>query len=76
MTAHEENQFLESGINALQLSLQCKRALHANQIKSMKQLIKHPTYEVERWPGFNIQLVHEYISLLESKGLGQLIDRY
>lgn len=76
MTRHEENEFLESKINAIELSVECKRALHANQIKSMKQLVKYPTYEVERWPGFNIQLVHEYISLLESKGLGRLIDSY
>lgn len=76
MNGHEENRFLECGINELALSTECKRALHANQIKCMKQLVNYTTYEVERWPGFNIQLVHEYVSLLESKGLGKLIDSY
>lgn len=76
MDAHEENQILDTPITKLELSTACKRAMNANQIKTMKQIVSYRTDEVEKWPGFNIQLVHEYISLLESKGLGRLIDCY
>jgi DNA-directed RNA polymerase alpha subunit len=76
MKAQEKDQILCRPIWQLELSAALKRAASANRIHTMQQLLKYRTDEVQRWPGFNIQLVHEYVSLLESKGLGRLIDCY
>lgn len=41
----------------------------------MKELISHPTKDIQRWPGMDIQLVHECVNYLIEKGYGQFIDQ-
>lgn len=74
MNAQDENNILDCPIQQLELSTGLKRAANANCITTMRQLLKYRSYHVERWPAFNIQLVHEYVNFLEYKGLGRLID--
>lgn len=76
MNAQEKSQFLCIPIQQLELSAELKRAANANGIKTLQQILRYSTSEVERWPGFNIQLVHEYVSFLEMKGLGVLVDHF
>jgi len=76
MTIQGEINVLNCQIQQLELSAELKRAANANGIKTMQQLLRHKTQEVERWPGFNIQLVHEYVTFLEIKGMGSLVDHF
>lgn len=74
MNSQVEINVLNCQIQQLELSAELKRAANANGIKTMQQLLRYRTQEVERWPGFNIQLVHEYVNFLEMKGMGVLVD--
>nr|WP_157247088.1 hypothetical protein [Pedobacter panaciterrae] len=76
MNNQGEINVLNCPIQQLELSTELKRAANANGIKTMQQILRYSTAEVERWPGFNIQLVHEYVVLLEMKGLGALVDHF
>ncbi|NRF37576.1 DNA-directed RNA polymerase subunit alpha C-terminal domain-containing protein [Pedobacter foliorum] len=76
MNSQGETNVLNCHIQQLKLSTELKRAANGAGIKTMQQLLKYSTAEVERWPGFNIQLVHEYVNFLEGNGMGSLIDSY
>lgn len=76
MNAHKPNEILDCPLQQLELSNELKRAMNSNQIKTMREILHYTTQEVEHWPGFHIQLVHEYINYLEQAGLGEWIDRY
>lgn len=66
---------LETPIRTLELSHALRHALITNNINTMKELISHPTKDIQRWPGMDIQLVHECVNYLIEKGYGQFIDQ-
>ncbi|ATP56255.1 hypothetical protein CPT03_07115 [Pedobacter ginsengisoli] len=65
---------LEEAIADLDLSLEFKDAAEKLGYKKLKDIVSIRTAALEKKPGFNILLVHEYVSFMESAGLGALID--
>lgn len=56
------------------MSLEFKEASRLSGYKTLRDLAAIRTADLEKKPGFNILLVHEYVSFMESAGLGALID--
>lgn len=65
---------LKRPIEELAMSLEFKKAAAEMGYKILNDVINIRTAELERKPGFNILLVHEYVNFMESAGLGALID--
>jgi hypothetical protein len=61
-------------IEGLSLSSEFKQAARLQGYQSLNDLLKIRTADLEKKPGFNILLIHEYVNFMESKGLGSLID--
>ncbi|MEJ2880414.1 hypothetical protein [Pedobacter sp. GR22-6] len=76
MTSPKQDQILDFPMQQLKLSGELKRAANAAGIKTLRQLCQHRTDQVQSWPGFNIQLVHEYVNYLEQNGLGNHVDHW
>lgn len=65
---------LDQLITDLEMSREFKNATEILGFYKLKDLINIKTFEMEQLTGFNILLVHEYVSFLESHRLGELID--
>jgi DNA-directed RNA polymerase alpha subunit len=65
---------LTENISHLNLSVEFKQAAAAQGYSSLNDLVKIRTAELEKQPGFNILLIHEYVNFMERAGLGELID--
>lgn len=65
---------LTEKIENLSLSLEFKQAAKMQGYKSLNDLVHIRTADLEKKPGFNILLIHEYVNYMESAGFGSLID--
>jgi len=65
---------LTEKIANLSLSLEFKQAAKMQGYESLNDLVDIRTADLEKKPGFNILLIHEYVNFMESAGLGRLID--
>jgi hypothetical protein len=65
---------LNEMITNLDMSLEFKRAAADLGYSTLQDIVNIRTVDLEKKPGFDILLVHEYVSFMESAGLGALID--
>lgn len=61
-------------IDDLDMSSEFKQAAAKSGYTALQDMVNIRTADLEKKPGFNILLVHEYVSFMESVGLGALID--
>ncbi|HMI04883.1 MAG TPA: hypothetical protein VK541_20510 [Pedobacter sp.] len=66
-------EVLQRPIAEIGMSKEFETATETLRIRTLSQLATKPISEVEALPGFNLLLIHEYISFLESQCLGELI---
>lgn len=65
---------LNQMIADLDMSLEFKQAARKAGYQILRDMVNIRTADLKKKPGFDILLVHEYVSFMESKGLGALID--
>ena len=65
---------LSEKIEDLTMSLDFKKAAKVQGYQCLNDLIHIRTADLEKKPGFNILLIHEYVNFMEEAGLGGLID--
>ena len=65
---------LTEKIEDLSLSLEFIQAAKMQGYQCLNDLIHIRTADLEKKPGFNILLIHEYVNFMEGAGLGGLID--
>jgi hypothetical protein len=70
----EQNRILHQPIETLDFSKEFKAVTEILGMHTLNQLLDLHTRELMKLPGFTIGLLHEYVSFMESKGLGQYID--
>ena len=76
ITPQFEHPVLCQSIWTLPLSESFKFVMALQGFETLSDVLKNTTWQNERLPGFNIQLVHEYVCFLESNGLGPMVDCY
>lgn len=65
---------LEQPIPTLGLSAEFNGITEILGFHTLDDLLRLHTREVVRLPGFNVNLIHEYVSFLEERDLGHLVD--
>lgn len=70
----ETEQRLSKQIAKLEFSKAFQAAAQLNGLSILKDLAESRTKDLEQMPGFNIQLVHEYVNYMEENGMGRLVD--
>jgi hypothetical protein len=73
MKQHQE-PILNQPIQALGMSEEFCGVMEILGFYTLGDIAKRHTRELAKLPGFSVQLIHEYVSFLEDKGLGHYVD--
>lgn len=72
----DQNNLLHVPIEQLELSNELKTLTETLGFHTLNDLLGHHTRELMILPGFKVGLLHEYVTYLEEKGLGHLVDQF
>jgi len=74
MTVPSTDPILRQPISDLEFSDEFKRVTKALYYYTLSGLVATRTFDLSRKPGFTLALIYEYVSFMEVRGLGELVD--